>query len=109
MIDVVDSCIVVQKPDEEELFKNVAFTVLKDGVEQTQEVKDYLMSVCADEFIDETTDEHCQLKSYEVPATFEFISELPRTSADKIDYAYLEKKAAELDIPSSTGKTFVKN
>lgn len=109
MIDVVDSCVVVQKPDDEELFKNVAFVVLKEGVEQTQEVKDYLMSVCSDEFVDKTTDEHCQLKSYEVPAAFEFISELPRTTADKIDYASLEKIAADLDIPSDPKKTFIKN
>lgn len=39
------------------------------------------------------TKEKIQLKPFEVPSSIEFLEELPRTKADKVDYNLLEKLA----------------
>ena len=41
-IDVVDECVAVQRPNDEELFDTKVFVKLKDGIEPTDEVKNYI-------------------------------------------------------------------
>lgn len=96
MIDEVDTCAVVKKPDKEMLFKGKAYIVLKDGVVPTKQLIEDIRNLCSNEFIDERTGETFQLKPYEIPVEFEFLSELPRhKESDKIDYTILEEDAKE--------------
>ena len=46
LIDVIDSCCVVQKPDKDLLFTNKAYVILKDGVLPTKEISDYIINMC---------------------------------------------------------------
>lgn len=95
LIDVVDSCCVVKKPDKDLLFTNKAYIVLKDGILPTKEVSDYIMSICYKPFYNPTTGETVQLKQFEVPESITFLDSLPKTLADKVDYKLLEKMAKE--------------
>ena len=97
-IDCIDSVAVVKKQDDEKLFVCKAFIVLKDGVKANKETLDYIQTMCTKELYMPKTGEAAQLKEYEIPASFEFVTELPRTRADKIDYKTLEENAqAEYD------------
>ena len=78
LIDVVEACCVVPKPDKDLLFTNKAYVVLKDGIMPTKEVRETI-----------------QLKPYEVPESIEFLDKLPLTKADKVNYALLEEMAKE--------------
>lgn len=93
-IDIIDSVAVVKKQDDERLYTSKAFIVLKDGIENDEVLKDYILSKCEEELVMESGDK-IQLKPYEIPTSIEFITELPRTKADKIDYACLERLAAD--------------
>ncbi len=95
-IDIVDSCAVVKKPDKDNLFVGKAFIVLKDGIEPSQECIEYIKEKLKGQLLINDKDEYAQLKPYEIPSSFEFVSKLPRIKeADKIDYTYLENLAAE--------------
>jgi len=95
-IDIVDSCAVVKKPDKDNLFVGKAFIVLKDGVEPSQECIEYIKEKLKGQLLINGKDEYAQLKTYEIPNSFQFVSKLPRIKdADKIDYIYLEKLADE--------------
>lgn len=95
LIDVVDSVVVVPKPDEDLLFTNKAYVVLKDGVMPTKEVSDYILDMCYKPIINNITGETIQLKPYEVPESITFLDTIPRTKADKADYKLLEELAKE--------------
>ena len=94
IIDVIDSCAVVKKPNDEMLYTGKAFVVLKNGIEPTEEIKEYILSKCIEQLVSQNGDRF-QLKSYEIPTSIEFVKELPRTNADKIDYPALEKLATQ--------------
>ena len=95
-IDVVDSCAIVPKPNEESLYKCKAYVVLKEGVMPTKIVEDYIISKCYETFYDITTQESITLKDYEIPESVSFLDKLPRTdSAEKINYELLKNMAEE--------------
>ena len=93
LIDVVDSCCVVPKPDRDLLFTNKAYVVLKDGVLPSLEVSDYIMNMCYKPLYNSVTGEMVQLKPFEVPESITFLDVLPRTKADKVDYTFLKNMA----------------
>lgn len=93
LIDVVESCCVVQKPDKDLLFTNVAYVVLKDGIMPTKEISDYIIDKCSKPIVNPITKDVIQLKPFEIPETVGFLEELPRTKADKVDYRLLEELA----------------
>jgi len=93
LFDPVESVAVVQVPDEENLFVNKAYIVLKDEYEPTKEMENHIRSLCNNSFIEEETGDILQLKDYEHPAYIEFINELPRAESDKIHYSFLENDA----------------
>lgn len=94
-MDNVSDCAVVKVPDEEMLYKNKAYIVLKDGVEPSLEVMDSIKDQFSKPIL--TTNNIIeQLKPYEIPSYVEFVSELPRKAGtDKIDYSFLEQDALE--------------
>ena len=95
-IDVVDSCAVVPKPNKEKLYESKAYVVLKDGIEPTEEIANYIIEKSRESYIDKTTGDIITLKDYEVPASVTFVKTLPRTeSAEKINYELLKKMAEE--------------
>ena len=92
-IDKVKDCAIVKVPDDEMLYKNKAYIVLKEGVDETEETKKQLELQFLNPIYTITGDV-VQLKWYEVPSVIEFISELPRKSGtDKVDYTLLEEHA----------------
>ena len=95
LIDVVDSVVVVPKPDKDLLFTNKAYVVLKDGVMPTKEISDYILDMCYKPLVNNITGETIQLKPYEVPESITFLDAIPRTKADKADYKLLEELAKE--------------
>lgn len=95
LIDVVEACCVVPKPDKDLLFTNKVYIVLKDGIMPTKEISDYIMSECYKPIYNSAAGETIQLKPYEVPESIEFLDELPLTKADKVNYTLLEEMAKE--------------
>lgn len=94
-IDIINECAVVKVPDEELLYVNKAYIVLKDGIAPTEETKEYIMKIIKDG-INTINKGNIQLKSYEIPAYIEFVENLPRRQGtDKINYEELEKDAEE--------------
>lgn len=95
-IDVVDSCAIVPKPNEESLYKSKAYVVLKEGLLPTKEMEEYIINKCHETFYDITTQESITLKDYEIPESVSFLDTLPRTdAAEKINYELLKKMAEE--------------
>lgn len=92
-IDVVDSCALVPVSDPERLYVGKAYIVLKKGVDPNEETLKYIQNMLLSNF--NTKENPIMLKEYEIPASIEFVEELPRTLADKIDYKALEEKANE--------------
>lgn len=95
LIDVVEACCVVPKPDKDLLFTNKVYIVLKDGIMPTKEISDYIMSECYKPIYNSAAGETIQLKPYEVPESIEFLDKLPLTKADKVNYTLLEEMAKE--------------
>ncbi len=91
-IDIIDSVAVVKKPDKEMLYTGKAFIVLKKGIEPSEKCKDYIFEKCQKAIIT-LNGEKVNLKPYEIPKSIEFCAQLPRTKADKIDYAAMEENA----------------
>ena len=91
MDDRIQECAAVGIPHEEELFVNVLYVVLKDGVEPTEELKRALNDkfVLGVQGVD-------RFKEYEIPRHIEFVSEIPKIpGAEKNDYKLLETQAKE--------------
>lgn len=95
LIDVVEACCVVPKPDKDLLFTNKVYIVLKDGIMPTKEISDYIMNECYKPIYNSVTGETIQLKPFEVPESIEFLDKLPLTKADKVNYVLLEEMAKE--------------
>lgn len=94
-IDIVDSCAVVPKPNDELLYESKAYVILKDGITVTDDVIEYIKMLCSTEIKDKQTGEGIQLKKFEIPQSISIIDSLPRNQADKIDFAKLEDMAKE--------------
>ena len=93
LIDVVENACFVGKTDDDMLFTGKAFIVLKPNVPKTEETKNYIMSECEKQFINQKG-ETVQLEPYEIPTSITFLDELPRKeSSDKIDYQILNALA----------------
>ena len=87
-IDVVDSCAIVPKPNEESLLECKAYVVLKDGYFPSEEMERYIIDKSRDVYVDANGEETI-LKDYELPASVTFLDKLPRTDmAEKIDYEH---------------------
>lgn len=109
-IDVVDSCAIVPKPNEESLYECKAYVVLKDGISPSKELERYIIDKSREVYVDAVTGEETILKEYELPASVTFLDTLPRTEvAEKIDYEYLKKQAAlEYEIENKEQKKLLK-
>ncbi len=94
LIDVVDSCVVVEKPNSETRFENKAYIVLKDGIEPSEDIKQYIFDMCKREMIN-SKNEVCSLSPFEIPSSLEFVEKIQLTEADKIDFTYYQEKAKE--------------
>ncbi len=90
-IDCIDSCAVVKKPDDNMLYTSKAYIVLKNGIISSDETLEYIKQKCLEQLTINETGEKVQLKPYEIPTSFQFVDNLPRTKADKIDYSLLEQ------------------
>jgi long-chain acyl-CoA synthetase len=75
----VDLCCVVGIPHETRINYPKAFVVLKEGIPQSNDVKQSILSGCKE-----------LLPDYMIPEEIEFRSDLPRTSRGKVDYRALE-------------------
>lgn len=75
------SC-VIGVPDETRINYAKAFVVLKNDIEQSNDLKKRIISECSK-----------QLPDYMIPVEIEFRDDLPRTSRGKVDYKALEKEA----------------
>lgn len=104
-LDFVDECVAVKRPNDEELFDTKVFVKLKDGVEPTEELKKYIYDSLDGLTPDESTR---PLKSFEMPASIEFVDEIKRTlDAEKLDYRYYEIEAQkEYEEQKSSKKKF---
>lgn len=96
LIDGVESCIAVPKPDDEKLYTCKAYIVPSFGIVPDEAFINYLK----EQFTLPRTDvngKEVQLKPYEIPSSFDFIETLPRRDdkGGKIDISLLENKAKE--------------
>ncbi|MHC4959577.1 MAG: benzoate-CoA ligase family protein [Planctomycetota bacterium] len=71
--EAVVECAVVAERDSAELVKPLAFVVLKEGVEASEELAETLIAYCREEMAD-----------YKRPRRIEFVDELPKTATGKI-------------------------
>ena len=86
-------CAAVKVPDNDELFINKVFVVLKEGIAPTEEVRREIMENMKKPV--ETSGKIVQLKEYEIPRDIEFIEALPKLATGKNDYVTLEKMVIE--------------
>lgn len=92
-LDNVNECAVVKVPNEEMLYVNKAYIVLKDGVNTSTDMLETLKEQFNNPIIT-SNGQIEQLKWYEIPTYVEFVSELPRKKGtDKVDYTLLEQDA----------------
>ena len=93
-VKVVDDSIAVQRPNDEELFDTKVFIKLRDGIAPTDEIKEYIIQQIQQPI--DVKENVTQLKSFEIPASIEFVNELKRTQdSEKLDYRYYEKLAIQ--------------
>jgi len=92
----VDSCAIVPKANDENLFCSKAYVVLKEGYLPTKEMEQYIIEMSKQEYIDKDTLEKISLKDYEIPVSVTFLDKLPRTElAEKVDYEKMRRMAQE--------------
>lgn len=77
----VELCCVVGIPDKTRINYPKAFIVLKDGITQSDDVRQSIISGCKE-----------LLPDYMIPEEIEFRTDLPRTSRGKVDYRALEQE-----------------
>lgn len=87
-IEGIATSAVVKHPDSKWLYVGHAFIVLDDKSLTIEDVKKQL--IMQRKLVNGET---IQLKQYEIPRYFTVVDYLPRTKADKIDYAELEKQS----------------
>lgn len=92
LIDVVESCVVVPKPNDETRFSGKAYIVLKNGIDASDEVKKYIIDECSKEYILQNGEKK-SIASFEIPSDIEFVDKIQLTDADKIDYLFYENEA----------------
>ena len=93
--DCVDDCAVVKVPDEEQLYVNYAYIVLRDGWQGTAETGAKILDLFRHP-VALPDGKQDQLKDFEIPRKIIFVNQLPRRSGtDKIDYRALEELAKE--------------
>lgn len=92
LIDVVESCVVVPKPNDETRFSGKAYIVLKNGIDASDEVKKYIIDECSKEYILQNGEKK-SIASFEIPTDIEFVDKIQLTDADKIDYLFYENEA----------------
>lgn len=90
-LDIVDECVAVKRPNDEELYDTKVFVKLKNGIEPSEELKNYIYLS-----LDGLTpnDSTRPLKSFEMPASIEFVDEIRRIQdSEKLDFRYYEIEA----------------
>ena len=107
-IDVVDECVAVQRPNDEELFDTKVFVKLRDGIEPTDEVKNYIYAKLESGF--SPSESTRPLKSFEIPASMEFVSQIKRTQdSEKLDFRFYEEEAKkEYEENKKTSETLLR-
>lgn len=80
----VDSCTVIAIPHKIKNQTPKAVIALKEGVEDTPEVRDEIRKYC-----------YKNIAKYAVPTEFEYRKSLPKTATGKADYKTLEKESTE--------------
>ncbi len=92
-IDCIQNCAAVKKTNNDLRYETYVYIVLKNGYDKSKETKEYIIQ----ELKRIVKEKKFNFKEYEVPFidSIEFIDELPRTEADKIDYNLLEQKAEQ--------------
>lgn len=93
-IDCVEQCAAVPKPNDELLYESKAYIVLKKGYLPTEELKKQIIELLKKPIKLENGQIE-QLKTFEIPASIEFIKQIPLTQADKMDFRKLEQMAKE--------------
>lgn len=92
-VPCVESCAVVAVPDNEQLFANKVYIVLKKGYVGSEELEKEIFRLFTLPTVN-SYGEESQLKTYEIPKYIEFVKELPRKKGtDKIDYTSLTNDA----------------
>ena len=94
LLDIVESCVVVDKPDDCTRYTGKAYVVLKDGILPDKNTRNYIFEQCTKNLYN-TNNEIIQLNSFEVPTSIDFVDKIDLTEADKIDYKKYEKMAEE--------------
>lgn len=90
-LDIVDECVAVKRPNDEELYDTKVFVKLKNGIEPSEDLKNYIYLS-----LDGLTPNNSTrpLKSFEMPASIEFVDEIKRIQdSEKLDYRYYEIEA----------------
>lgn len=77
----VDLSCVIGVPHETRIYYPKAFVVLKEGIPQSDDVKQSIINGCKE-----------LLPDYMIPEEIEFRTDLPRTSRGKVDYRALEQE-----------------
>lgn len=107
-IDFVNDCAVVKVPDDDMLYVNKAYIVLKDNLLDKSEIKEKLIDLF-NQPIRNFSGEYEQLKWYEIPTYIEFVDSLPRRSGtEKVDYTKLEQMALQESKDISKVKKIIK-
>ncbi len=94
LIDGIEGCVAVPKPDDKNLYTTKAYVVLSPGIIPDNNFRNYLNEELLKPHKD-SNGESVQLKPFEIPTSIEFIEHIPRDEAKcgKIDIALLEEKA----------------
>lgn len=94
LLDIVKSCVVVDKPDDYTRFTGKAYVVLKEGILPDENTRNYILEKCTKKLFDINNDV-IQLNPFEIPTSIDFVDKIELTEADKIDYKKYEKMAIE--------------
>ena len=96
LLPMVDGCIVVPKPNDENLYEGKAYVKLKEQTEPTEELKAQILAACQEPYLDEESGKQLVLKDYEIPASVTFIEEIRRNrDSDKVAYEYYKELAEQ--------------
>lgn len=92
-IPIVKECAVVKVPDEDMLYVNKAYIVLKENKDSDEKEEEELKKAFNRPILT-SNNEVKMLKSYEIPTYVEIVNELPRKEGtEKVNYKLLEEKS----------------